>query len=150
MPFVIRTAVEADLDDLRGIFRRASLSNVGDRANLQAHPEVLELSGDAVGEGRTRVAVGPDGSVLGFSSFLVGDGFLDVEDLFVDPPSMRLGIARALILDLRAIASSRSIGRLEVTANPHALAFYEATGFVAIGVVETRFAPAPRLGLQVS
>jgi hypothetical protein len=34
---------------------------------------------------------------------------------------------------------------LEVTANPHAMAFYEHMGFVATHLVDTQFYPAPRM-----
>jgi hypothetical protein len=38
---VIRLGVPADLPAVRDVFRRASLSNAGDRAVLLAHPEHL-------------------------------------------------------------------------------------------------------------
>ena len=63
---MIRDATVADLAALGAVFRHSSLSNAGDRANLLAHPEVLELSDVAVRQGRTRVAVGAGGRVLGF------------------------------------------------------------------------------------
>ena len=46
MPLLIRNA-EADMEDLLGIFRRASLSNENDRGLLQEHPEWLVLSAKA-------------------------------------------------------------------------------------------------------
>jgi hypothetical protein len=48
--FVIRAAVPGDMTALRDVFRKSSLSNDGDRANLLAHPDVLELSDLAVRE----------------------------------------------------------------------------------------------------
>ncbi|HEV2372668.1 MAG TPA: GNAT family N-acetyltransferase [Streptosporangiaceae bacterium] len=78
-----------------------------------------------------------------------GDAF-ELEDLFVEPGWMRRGIGRALVLDMIAIARGRGIGRVEVTANPHALAFYEKAGFVVYREVATRFRTAPRMRLDVT
>ena len=41
MPFTIRTAALADMEDLQGVFQRASLSNEDDRDRLLEHPEWL-------------------------------------------------------------------------------------------------------------
>jgi hypothetical protein len=38
---MIRLGVPADLAAVAGVYRRASLSNPGDRDNLLAHPEYL-------------------------------------------------------------------------------------------------------------
>ena len=127
---------------LRDVFRRSSLSNDGDRPNLLAHPEVLELPDRAVREGRTRAAVA-DGAIVGFASWLGAGDAIEIEDLFVEPECMRQGIGRALVLDLIAIARSRGIGRVEVTANQHALAFYEQAGFVVYREDATRSARHP-------
>ena len=70
---------------------------------------------------------------------------VEIEDLFVDPEWMRQGIGRALVLDLLAIARGRGARRVEVTANQHALAFYENAGFTVSHDVETRFGQAPRM-----
>jgi GNAT superfamily N-acetyltransferase len=146
---VIRAAVPGDLPALRDVFRRSSLSNDGDRANLLAHPDVLELSDLAVAEGRTRAAVADDG-IVGFATWLSAGDVFEIEDLFVDPDRMRQGIGRALVLDLIAIAHGRGVGRVEVTANQHALAFYGKVGFVVDHEVETTFGPAPRMHVDIT
>jgi GNAT superfamily N-acetyltransferase len=142
---VIRRADPADLDAIREIFRAASLSNEGDRAALLAHPEVLEFLDGAVVDGRVRVAV-DDGTVLGFATFTPSAGAWELEDLFVDPAQMRRGVATALV---RHIQAEADVPWIEVTANPHAMAFYRSVGFVDDGVAETRFGPAPRMRLSV-
>jgi GNAT superfamily N-acetyltransferase len=147
--FVIRDAGPGDMSMLREVFRNSSLSNDGDRENLLAHPEVLEFSDLAVTEGRTRVAVA-SGRIAGFATWLGAGDVIEIEDLFVDPGQWRQGIGRALVLDLIAIAGRRGAGRVEVTANQHALAFYERVGFVAGHEVETRFGPAPRMHLDLA
>jgi GNAT superfamily N-acetyltransferase len=146
--FLIRDAVPGDMGALRDVFRNSSLSNDGDRMNLLAHPDALELSDLAVTGGRTRAAVA-DGAIVGFATWLSAGDAIEIEDLFVDPERMGQGIGRALVLDLIAIARGRGVRRVEVTANQHALAFYEKAGFVAGHEVETRFGPAPRMHLEV-
>ena len=146
---LIRDAAADDMTALSGIYRRSSLSNEGDRPTLLAHPERLEFSDLAVQQGRTRAAV-VEGEIVGFASWLgAGDAF-EIEDLFVEPGWMRRGIGRALVLDMIAFARGRGIDRVEVTANPHALAFYENAGFVICGQVTTRFRTAPRMRLGVT
>lgn len=145
----IRHAEGADLDSVRSLYRRSSLSNAGDRATLLAHPDALELSGDAIGQRRTRVATDVDGRIVGFVTVADGPGFLELEDLFVDPDWMRRGVGAALVGDVVAKARRAGIGRIEVTANQHAMAFYRHAGFVYDHDVETRFGAAPRLCLAV-
>ena len=136
----LRQAVPADLPALAEVFRRASLSNDGDRAALLAHPEVVDLDDTGVREGRTRVAV-DDSRIVGFATL---DGS-ELDDVFVDPDRMREGIGRRLVLDVFEQARTQGLDRVEVTANPHASAFYESVGFAPTGDVETRFGPAVRM-----
>ena len=133
------------MDDLQAVFRRASLSNRYDRGLLAEHPEWLDLSDRGVREGRTRVAMGDDGAVLGFATHLISDGVAELEDLFVDPPHMRQGIARALVLDVCARLHERGFESLEVTANPHARVFYERMGFAELWIEATSGYPASRM-----
>ena len=141
---IIRQAVPADMDVLRSLFRRSSLSNEGDRATLQANPDVLELSDVAIAEGRTRVATA-DGRIVGFVSTRASGDVVELDDLFVEPDWMRRGIGNQLVFDVVETARRRGASRLEVTANPHALAFYEFAAFVFDRDVQTRFGPAPRM-----
>ena len=147
--FPIRDAVAADVDAVRSLFRRSSLSNEGDRDLLLAHPDALEFSGVSVTEQRTRVAIGPDGQIVGFVTTADVVGGIELEDLFVDPDTMRRGIGRALVLDVVARARRDGMERIEVTANHHAHAFYVSVGFTFHHEVETRFGPAPRMFLPV-
>lgn len=148
--FQVRQAEIADLPALRTVYRRASLSNEGDAPNLLAHPEVLVLTDDAIHEGRMRVAVDPIGTVVGFATVQDADGYLELEDLFVDPDRMRQGIATLLIRDAAAAAERQGISRIEVTANPHADAFYRNVGFQPAGEIQTRFGPGQRMSLPVN
>jgi GNAT superfamily N-acetyltransferase len=147
--FEIRDAVLEEMPVLSDVFRRSSLSNRGDRKNILANPDVLELSDQAVREGRTRVAVS-GGRIVGFATVVVGETAVELEDLFVDPEWMRRGIGRALVLDIVATTQARGTRRIEVTANEHARAFYVAAGFVHRGTADTRFGPALRMHLHIA
>jgi GNAT superfamily N-acetyltransferase len=146
---MIRLGRSADLPGATSVYRRASLSNAGYRDNLLAHPEYLILGPDGLAEGRTYVAE-EDGSVVGFATWAESGGTVELEDLFVDPGYMRRGIATALVNRITDVLRARSVRRLEVTANSHALGFYRAVGFVDCGVTETEFGAAPRMVLTIS
>jgi GNAT superfamily N-acetyltransferase len=147
--FELRDAVAADLPALRRIFRCSSLSNEGDRELMLAHPELVGPADEAVAEGLTRVAVAPDGMILGFATARrLESGALELEDLFVAPDWMRRGVGRRLVADVVARARREGIDRIEVTANPHADAFYRRVGFVHVRETETQFGPAARMELR--
>jgi len=148
--FVIRPAVSADIPVLREIYRRASLFNDGDAAALLAHPDALVLPDAGVVEGRTRVATLTTDQVVGFATTISVDLVLDLEDLFVDPEWMRRGVGRLLVRDIVTHVDHTVVERLEVTANPHALGFYESVGFVHDGVVETAFGPGKRMHINIA
>jgi len=145
---MIRLGVPADLLAASDVYRSASLFNAGDRDNLLAHPEYLILRPEGLAEGRTYVAE-EDGSVVGFATWIEAAGVVDLEDLFVDPGWMRRGIATALVECVAGVLRARGVERLEVTANPHALGFYRAAGFIDCGATETLFGPAPRMVLAL-
>jgi GNAT superfamily N-acetyltransferase len=75
--------------------------------------------------------------------------YLELVDLFVDPDWTRRGVGRALLADAVGYAKTIGLGRIEVTGNPHAYAFYAAVGFVRDEDVVTDFGPAARLHLDV-
>jgi ribosomal protein S18 acetylase RimI-like enzyme len=144
----IRTAVPADLDPIGAVYRRASLSNEGDRDALLANPDALEFDPEPVAAGLTRVAV-VGARVVGFVTARPGPAdALELDDLFVDPDWMRRGIATALVRDVEQAARAAAVACVEVTANGHALAFYRAVGFTVTGTVETRFGPGTRMRLD--
>jgi GNAT superfamily N-acetyltransferase len=145
---MIRLGTPADLPAATDVYRRASLSNAGDRDNLLAHPEYPILGPEGLAEGRTYVA-DQDGSVVGFATRADADGTMELEDLFVDPGWRRHGIATALVSRIADVLRARGVQCLEVTANPHARGFYTAAGFLDCGVAETDFGAAPRMRLAI-
>jgi GNAT superfamily N-acetyltransferase len=146
---VIRLGTSADLAAASGVYRRASLSNAGDRGRLLAHPEYLILGPEGLAEGRTHVAE-QDGPVVGFATWAGTGGAIEMEDLFVDPDWRRRGIATALVGRIAEVARTRGAERLEVTANPHAREFYRAVGFTAWGTAGTDAGAAPRMVLMLA
>ena len=145
---IIRRGAPADLPAASDVYRSASLSNPGDRDDLLAHPEYLVLGPEGLAEGRTYVAE-EDGSLVGFATWIEAGGVFELEDLFVDPRWRRRGIAAMLVERIAQVLRTRGVQRLEVTANPHAMGFYRAAGFVDCGVADTVFGAAPRMMLPV-
>src|SRR5712691_10583464 len=145
---MIRLGVPADLSAASDVYRSASLSNAGDRDNLLAHPEYLVLGPEGLAEGRTYVAE-EEAALVGFATWIEAGGIFELEDLFVDPAWMRRGIATALVNRIALVLRARGVERLEVTANPDALGFYRAAGFIDCGVAATDFGPAPRMVLAI-
>ena len=146
----VRTAVADDLAVLRNLFRRASLSNPADAPDLLAHPDALVLPDTEVLAGRTRAAVTPDGTVVGFAT-LVGTGPVrELEDLFVDPRLHRQGIGAVLVADAASLARRDGASRIEVTGNPQASRFYAAVGFQRDGRVRLEFGTGIRMHLDLT
>ena len=146
---MIRLGTPADQPACADVYRRASLSNAGDRDNLLAHPEYLILGPEGLAEGRMYVAE-EDGSVVGFATWAAqADGTIELEDLFVDPDWRRRGIATALVSYVVGVLRARGVRCLEVTANPHAEGFYSAAGFIDCGVAETVFGASARKRLTI-
>lgn len=113
-----------------------------------AHPRHLVLEPDGLEQGRTHVAE-KHGSVVGFASWVEVEDTVDLEDLFVEPTWMRRGVATALVVRIVDVLRSQGVSCLEVTANPHALGFYQAVGFRDIGTAMTEFGMAPRMALVI-
>ena len=140
-----RLAVPAERRALEDLQRRASLVWEEDRDALLANPDAIELPLEQITDGRTIVAENV-GELLGFAVVLRrDDGDAELDGLFVDPTQWRHGIGRELLEHAERIATSDGAASLWVTANPRALGFYGACGFVTVGEVATRFRPAPRM-----
>jgi ribosomal protein S18 acetylase RimI-like enzyme len=58
-------------------------------------------------------------------------------------------VGRALTEDAMRIARERGATRIEVVANPEAVAFYQRLGLTGADPVSTRFGPARRMRLTV-
>jgi N-acetylglutamate synthase-like GNAT family acetyltransferase len=144
----IRPADVAERDALERLQRRSSMHQPMYRAQLAAHPDAIELPAEQITAGLVRVAE-QNGVVVGFAVLLERSGdACELDGLFVEPDRMRGGVGRRLVEDAKRIARERGATRIDVVANPQAVAFYEAVGFKPVGQAQTRFGPAPRLSLS--
>jgi len=146
----IRSAHLAEREALEQLQRRSSMHEPMYRAQLEAHPDAIELPDEQIAAGHVRVAE-RDGAIVGFAVVLerAGDA-CELDGLFVEPERMRGGIGRRLVRDAQRLARERGATRLDVVANPQAVAFYRAVGFTTVGDAQTRFGPAPRMSLSLA
>jgi predicted N-acetyltransferase YhbS len=146
----IRRARASEREALERLQLRSSVHQPMYREQLAAHPDAIRLPAEQIAAGLVRVAE-QDGAVVGFAVLLerCGDA-CELDGLFVEPERMRGGVGRRLVEDARRIARRRGARRIDVVANPQAVAFYAAVGFVPVGEAQTRFGPAPRMSLVVN
>ena len=79
----------------------------------------------------------------------ISGGGCELDDLFVEPDSMRRGVGRLLVADVATRAALAGASHVDVIANPNALGFYERLGFEITGRASTRFGDAPRMSLEL-
>jgi predicted N-acetyltransferase YhbS len=143
----IRYAQESEREALELLQRRSSMRQPMYRAQLAAHPDAIELPEEQIAAGLVRVAE-LDGAVVGFAVLFERSGdACELDGLFVEPDRMRSGVGRRLVEDAVRAARKRGAARIDVVADPQAVAFYEAVGFVTVGEAQTRFGSAPRMSL---
>jgi GNAT superfamily N-acetyltransferase len=153
MPLVerIRDAVPAEAGALEALHRRSSDVWEEYREQLATHPDAIDAPDQAIAEGRVRVAVDAAERRLGFSVVRpVEAGRCELDDLFVEPESMGLGVGRLLVADVASRAAAAGATSVDVTANPNAVGFYERVGFETTGGASTRFGPGVRMSLSLS
>ena len=142
-----RISERVTLEELQ---RRASLVYEETRADLLAHPDVIELPESQLEERRVRVAEIAREPV-GFSVTLAQTaGAWELDGLFVEPSQWGKGIGRALVLDAVERARHDGVRAIEVIANPRAEYFYKKVGFTGSGQVPTRFGPGIRMRREIS
>ncbi len=145
---LVRPGSVDDLPGLAAVFRRAVLTNEGDRGLLSKHPELTDHDPPAADDVVFVAEV--TGRLVGFATArALDDETLAVTDLFVDPDYMRLGVGRALIDTVVAAATKRGRTRIEVEANRHAVAFYGRVGFVEVEEVQLEFGTALRMVMSL-
>jgi len=136
---LIRPAVISEQKELEDLQLRASLTNIGDREALLAHPDAIELPVAQIAAGGVFVAI-CSGTIAGFAAVEPRtDRESEIDALFVDPNMRRRGIARSLVAHCAEVARKRESAFLYVVGNPYAREFYAACGFDLIGTSETRF-----------
>ncbi len=145
---LVRPGSLDDVPAMAWVFRRAVLTNEGDRDLLSEHPELTVLEPPA--EDDVVLVAEVTGRLVGFATArALDDDAFTVTDLFVDPDHMRSGIGRALIEAVVVVATRSERTRIEVEANRHSVAFYRRLGFVAIQAVQVEFGTALRMVMSV-
>ena len=149
----IRIAHPDDKLNIIEVQRRASLaSETGDILDkLLEQPELFDIDEELLANNEVIVAeIGA--TIVGFASFIAQDGNdAELEGMFVDPKHWRQGIGRLLIDAVTRELIAWKATRLRVVANPNALAFYKAVGFVIIGEEKTPLGPvAPVMALPIA
>ena len=136
---VVSVARASEQISLEGLQWRASLSNLGDREALLAHPDAIQLPPQQIEDGLVFVAE-VAGATIGFAAILPrADGNTELDALFVEPGVWRSGVGRALVERCASEGQASGATSLHVVGNPHAEGFYIACGFKAHGTVRTRF-----------
>jgi len=122
-----------------------------DDAFMEACRAELTFTPEQVVAWRVRV-LERDGRVVGMAALAGEPPVGEVEDCFVDPDAIGTGAGRLLLDDLLARAAALGFERLEVTADPNAVGFYETVGFVGCGEAASGSIPGrmlPRLALEL-
>jgi GNAT superfamily N-acetyltransferase len=112
----------------------------------------LTLTSDMVAASCVVVAE-VDARVAGVAQLIVRDSVAELDKLFVEPDSHRLGVGRALLNWAQAEASGAGATALIVDADPYAAEFYRHCGAVDVGLLPSHLFPGrflPRLEFPLS
>ena len=139
----VRVARPEERAELEALQRRASLALGEYNAQLEAHPDAIELPVEQIERGEVLVAELGD-QLAGFAAVIIDDDVAELDGLFVDPRHWLKGIGSALV-DIAVHEARRQGLAMMVVANPSAKSFYEKCGFTVEGKAETRFGPALRM-----
>lgn len=126
---ILRPARADERPALVALQARAALANPGDRALLEAHPELIDTPLDPFLAGNVFL-VEREGVPIGFAELAPReDGGMELEGLFVEPAYWGQGIGRLLIDAARERSRELGATTLHVIGNPHAEGFYARLGF---------------------
>ena len=134
MNITIRRARSDEVDILTDLSMRAKRSNGYDDAFMEACRAELTVTATRMREGEYWVA--DSGFVCGCVCLArTRDAYGEVHAFFIDPECQRQGVGRTLWLNVVERARVLGIGTLCLDADPAAVPFYQAMGFVEIGKV---------------
>jgi GNAT superfamily N-acetyltransferase len=141
-PAIVRAAAPADLESLAALKEewaaRTGEATADERAEFVA---TLDHWMRERGESVVCLVAERDGMLIGMGWLIIFDRVPDLGDhrrrtgdiqsVFVRPGLRGTGVGRQLIAGLVAVADSRGIPRVTVSANSRAASLYESQGFVA-------------------
>ena len=132
MNITLRRARSDEIEILTDLSMRAKRSNGYDDAFMQACRAELTVTAARMEEGEYWVAESDAvcGCVCLKTTF---EGFGEVHAFFIDPECQRKGVGRSLWLKVVERARLLGITSLSLDADPAAVPFYRAMGFVEIG-----------------
>lgn len=121
----------SDVEAMTDVIFRSKQANGYDGAFMEACREELRVTTASLGRAEYWVAV--DGSVCGCVALAIDSACGEIENFFVDPDCHRQGIGRVLWDQVMSRVQDTNITRLVLDADPAAVPFYKAMGFVVIG-----------------
>ena len=147
MDVVIRRARSAEADALSSLIQRSKAHWGYDPALLEAWRPDLTLDPATIAESPVYCAEdAADGALLGVSHFYpLNDDVVYLEDLFVEPGAMGMGVGAALWRHAVSWAIAHSAHAIVFIADPNARPFYERMGAVVVGWDESAIVPGRRL-----
>lgn len=124
----LRPAKQSEAHALSELCFRSKAHWGYDAAFMEQSRKALTISKTRIRDVPVVVAVDDDEKLLGVYALEAEGKIVDLDLLFVDPPSIGTGVGKALFKD--AVAEARMLGAREMTvlADPHAAGFYEAMG----------------------
>ena len=150
--FTLRRAVPADLDALTDLVIRSKASNGYSAAFMHAFRPELVISPDSLDAGEVWVMqCGPD--FAGVMHVVVEGEVAEVEVMFVEPGLKRTGVGRRMWLLLEERTQALGGRRIELDADPAAVAFYKAMGCSITGQVPSGSIPGrmlPRMAKRLT
>ena len=153
MKIEIRQARPDEAEVLTDLSIRSKRSNGYDDAFMEACREELTVTPSRMAEGEYWVA---ETDVICGCFCLVenveGDSG-EVHAFFIDPAFQGRGVGRMLWLKVVELAKSKGIVKLHLEADPFAVPFYEAMGFVVVGEAPSGSIigrTIPRMEIQLS
>jgi GNAT superfamily N-acetyltransferase len=153
MKIEIRRARPDEAETLSDLSMRSKRSNGYDDAFMEACREELTVTPSRMAEGEYWAA---ETDVICGCACLVenveGDSG-EVHAFFIDPAFQGRGVGRMLWLKIVELAKSKGIVKLHLDADPFAVPFYEAMGFVVVGEAPSGSIigrTIPRMEIQLS
>lgn len=150
---LLRDAEADDADALTALALRSKAYWGYDEAFIKACSAELTITRPRIAAEDMFVALSGK-TIIGMVSLAPGEheNVAELEDMFVDPAHIRIGLGRQLMDHARKTAIAKGAVRIEVDADPNAQGFYERCGYRLIGTSPSASIPGrklPRLALDL-
>lgn len=139
--FAVRDASREDLKKLTELAMRSKGYWPHPKEYVEACRPYFTLKAEDLKLQKLRVAELADGTILGFSGFLLEKNYL--EHLFIEPKFIDCGIGLALWDDLLKFCKKSKIASFEMMADPFAEKFYQGRGCKSVKKIPSRIQNGP-------